>query len=441
MTDNMLTVIENFLHERKTEKLKPKSVEEKFERKLNELKKKQPGGVVTEEDSAKLKTELRVEIDKEFNLDNWLRDAANRATQLSIVTHPSKYTHPSAKTSPVYVRGQRTQDGFVKTGNVDSDLEDVYGNAAALDVYKFLSLRFEDGRRLIDHIEQDNEIIKKLLSIEASDCYKIREDCLAIKKSNTSKLFTSDKIKQVYFPCDKNYHLLSILTPSVLVFELKRRLDIMRFDDLKKTAKDLEKKGHYSDTGYDDIYDLSVIGYGGSKPQNISVLNSKNGGKAYLLRSLPPVLQKRAINFPSSNFFKNNLRLYQFRESFNALHKLLVVDYNNKNIRDGRDSVIAFIIDRVNDIVLLIRQQKQNSGWSVTDYYSGLPEHQKIWLDDYHKDKRNESDEWLYEVVGEFSRWIISSYKKLLGKQAVSLGDEELHHIKGLIEENMGVMR
>ena len=34
-------------------------------------------------------------------------------------------------------------------------------------------------------------------------------------------------------------------------------------------------KGKPHNSGYDDIYNLTQIGYGGSKPQNISHLNRK----------------------------------------------------------------------------------------------------------------------------------------------------------------------
>jgi CRISPR-associated protein Csy1 len=37
------------------------------------------------------------------------------------------------------------------------------------------------------------------------------------------------------------------------------------------------------------ILNLTKIGYGGTKPQNISVLNNQNGGIAYLLSSMPPI--------------------------------------------------------------------------------------------------------------------------------------------------------
>lgn len=93
---------------------------------------------------------------------------------------------------------------------------------------------------------------------------------------------TSSKIKQVYFPVwldDEDYHLLSILTPSGLLFEMRRRIDDIRFSEQTKTLRDLKRKGEYSEVGFKEIYGLTTIGFGGTKPQNISVLNNQNAGK------------------------------------------------------------------------------------------------------------------------------------------------------------------
>lgn len=410
-----------------------KSIEAFFdERKSNWLKSRVKANMSEEEKAAR-----ELECEEKFTLDNWLPDASKRAGWLSMVTHPGKFTHPSARISSIIAQAPRKADGFLRTGNRVCSL-DVLGNAAALDVYKFLSLELEDGKKLIDHIEQKTEMIKKQLAVGTASFEEIREGFLAIRSSDET-LETNEKIKQVYFQCNNGYHLLSILTPSGLMFELKNRIDDMRFSDQTKEARELKRKGEHSESGFDDLFNLSMIGYGGTKPQNISVLNNQNGGKAYLLPCMPPALQKRKIRLPRFNFFENSLRAGNFKESFDALHKLLAVGYNNINIREGRDNIISFIIDQVIDVMWAIRQQ--NSGWSRSEHYSNLSSHQKIWLDNFNIEKRERSDEWLNRIVDEFSRWIVFAYKKSHGKQAVSLGDDELRHIKGLIEENMEAMR
>lgn len=410
-----------------------KSIEEFFDERKNNWRKSKIKASMSDEKKAALEWEC----EEKFALDNWLPDATKRAGQLSMVTHPGKFTHPSAKISSIIAQFPQKADGFLRTGNNVSPL-DIVGNAAVLDVYKFLSLELDDDKTLIDHIEQKTEKAKKQLAIGTASFEEIREGFLAIKESHKTAV-TSEKVKQVYFPCDNDYHLLSILTPSGLMFELKNRVNDMRFSDQTKEAKELKRKEEHCDAGFDDLFNLSVIGYGGTKPQNISVLNNQNGGKAYLLLCMPPALQKRKVRLPAYNFFENSLWTGNFKESFDALHKLLVVGYNNINIREGRDNIIKFIIDQVIDLMWSIRQHE--SGWSRSDHYSNLPAHQKIWLDNFKVEERESSDKWLNKIVDEFSRWIVFAYKKSLGKQAVSLGDDELLHIKGLIEENKEALR
>ena len=411
-----------------------KSIEEFFDERKNNWRKSKIKASMSDEKKAALEWEC----EEKFALDNWLPDAAKRAGQLSMVTHPCKFTHPKDKeTSPIIARAPKKADGFLRTGNSASPL-DIVGNAAVLDVYKFLSLELDDGKTLIDHIEEETETAKKQLVVGTASFEEIREGFLAIKESDKTAV-TSEKVKQVYFPCGNDYHLLSVLTPSGLMFELKNRVNDMRFSDQTREARELKRKGEHSEDGFDDLFNLSVIGFGGANKQNISVLNNQNRGEAYLLSCIPPALQKRKVRLPRYNFFENSLWTGNFKESFDALHKLLVVGYNNINIREGRDNIITFIVDQVIDVIWSIRQHE--SGWSRSDHYSNLPAHQKIWLDNFKAEEHESSDEWLNKIVDEFSRWIVFAYKKSLGKQAVSLGDDELLHIKGLIEENKEALR
>ena len=91
------------------------------------------------------------QLEESFLPENWIPEAAKRAGQLSLVSHPSKFTHPSAKTSSIVFKSEFSGDGFSRSGNVDAEL-DVFGNAAALDVYKFLSLTLMDGKTVLEHL-------------------------------------------------------------------------------------------------------------------------------------------------------------------------------------------------------------------------------------------------------------------------------------------------
>lgn len=390
---------------------------------------------------------------EKYSLANWLPDAAKRAGQLAMVSHPGKFSHPSAKTSSVIANVDRKPDGFLRTGNVQAEF-DVFGNAAALDVFKFLSLMLTDGQTVLAHLEQDSETIKthkvffttpvtlsqrdlfETSEIQPTDTFnKIRQGLLAIKQVSTAAK-TSDKVKQIYFPVGDNYHLLSILTPSGLMFKLKERINTLRFSDAAKLAREHRRNQEHDEQGFDELYNLTVIGFGGTKPQNISVLNNQNGGTAYLLSSMPPSLKPRGLQTPKTDFFNNSLYYKNYQDSFKSLHKLLLTDYNNINIREGRDNLLHFIIQQALDeqVTEKLWQLRQlEAGWSAK---TNLSMAQKIWLDNAHAEQRDSDDGWLDEIISDFARWIVFAYQKTVGKeQAVSLGDIELVHFKQLLTD------
>src|SRR5690606_1053760 len=77
-----------------------------------------------------------------YDYHTWLADAARRVTQIQAVTHVLKATHPDARGSSLYVRPkalpQHADIGTHLLG--DNYDDDIVGNAAALDVYKFLKV-------------------------------------------------------------------------------------------------------------------------------------------------------------------------------------------------------------------------------------------------------------------------------------------------------------
>lgn len=208
-----------------------------------------------------------------FSRQNWLSGAAKRAKQLSLTTHPFAFTHPGARNnggnrvSTVLAGAKMKNDGFLRSGNVTVP-PDAEGNAAAQEIYTFLMLKMQDGKTLLTHLYEESELAKEILG---NKYYRtLRSGFLQIYPG-IQKAVTHSKIKQIFFPvpddkCKAGYHLLSVLTPSGLLFELCRRLDIS-----------CVSSGPFV-----------VIHIGGSKPQNISALNIRNKGKACLLLSVPP---------------------------------------------------------------------------------------------------------------------------------------------------------
>lgn len=392
--------------------------------------------------------EVENKANEKFALANWLPSDSKRAGQLAMSSHPAKFTHPSIKkekVTAVIARSSQRNDGLLRTGNAQARL-DVFGNAAALGVYNFLMLTLNDGQTVLAHLEQDSDIIKAQLSFSEApvvelqnDLFKstqptntfaeLQQDLLAIKQSS-DLVKTSEKIKQVYFPVDDDYHLLSILTPSGLLFKLKQRINHHRFSDAAKQAHEDRRKQQHNEQGFDDLYNLTVIGFGGTKPQNISVLNNQNGGTAYLLSSMPPPLEKHRIPKPNKNFFTDILWIKAYRKEFETLQKLYKTYKDNKDIKIAIEETIINVFQQIIEKVWQTRQL--DAGWSAD---SSLNPHQKIWLDNAYTEQRETENDWLDEVIADFARWFASAYTKTVGEEAIPLGDVELRHIKTIITD------
>lgn len=381
--------------------------------------------------------ELQNICELQFSLNEWLPNAAKRAGQISMSTHPCTFSHPSARkningyVSSVLAEAERVEDGFLKTGNIDVE-KDALGNAAALDVYKFLTLIMQDGKSLLMHIQQESQLAQDLLDIKSKSFDELKSGFLEMAQGARENI-TSSKIKQVYFPVKADYHQLSLLTNSGIVYQLRARLDKLRFSEEVKELRDKKRKNEFSTQGYSEIYGLTTIGYGGTKPQNISVLNNQNGGKAHLLSSLPPNIEKRHVQFPKSNFFNESFKKYEYAETFKALHKLFQADYNNLNIRDARDRYLQEIIDLLIDKMWSVRAVSE---MQYNPDSSSLSNVQRTWLHNDYVENRDESEQWLDSLIAEISAWFIRSYEKVIGNKAIKLGEIERMSFANVVNRN-----
>lgn len=389
--------------------------------------------------------EKEAECNDIFSLKNWLPNAAKRARQISICTHPCTFSHPSARknkngyVSSIIAPSTQDNDGFLRSGNVKVSA-DALGNAAALDVYKFLTLVTDDANTLIQHLEQDSELALNLFTIaDADETQKyesLKQGFLAMTTTANDNI-TSSRIKQVFFPVADDYHQLSILTASGIIFDLRKRLDAMRFGDEIKEAR-AKKKNNQEHTRYKDIYNLTTIGYGGTKPQNISVLNNQNGGKAHLFMSAPPKLKHRDIHFPQSDFFSQTAQYFHCKNQFFKLHTLYKKDENNMQVRTNRDEYYQNIIDYIIEKMWQIREVSLEQ---YNEKNNALPSAQKKWLCDEHKDIRETDDDWLDVILKSTQQFLFHGYEKLLGKKAIKFGDAEFKHMQKIVIANKEALR
>lgn len=389
-------------------------------------------------------SELEQQCADIFSLQQWLPNAAKRAGQINIASHPCTFSHPSARknkngyVTSIIADAERQADGYLRSGNVQVE-NDALGNAAALDVYKFLTLPMQDGQSLLQHIQQDSPLATELLTIETESYANLKDGFLAMT-ANSDEMVTSSKIKQVFFPVDGNYHQLSILSNSGLIYALRDRIDHLRFSEQQKEIRALKRTNEFSEQGFSEIYDITTIGYGGTKPQNISVLNNQKGGKARLLLSTPPQLAKRDINFPTRDFFENSIRYFNIKEPLEGLHKILNRNDDSpiprRNLESGRDNRIEEILDA---ILLRMMGLRSVAAEQYRDTDSQLPTYQKIWLV-AEQQVRNQQDDWLKELTERIAKWVVDAYKVVI-KTPASLGNEEQRYILSVIESHREALR
>jgi CRISPR-associated protein Csy1 len=418
-------------------------LQERLDKKLDELQKeehKKSAITIFDEELEKLKNkyeEKKQSVIDGYQLEVWLDDAAKRVAQLTLVTHAVKYQNPDAKGSSLYAAEEESTDSFwVSTASLRHPANDVVGNAAALDVYKFLHISHQE-ETILSRIFRNDEALHSALP--ASDEKKDRwfQEFRAIKSPKIPPT-THTLAKQLYFPVgDGKYHLLAPLFPTVLANEVYRQVQ-NRFDDITKEARKAKKESKSYPHGYRDYPNLAVQNFGGTKPQNISQLNSERRGQAFLLPSLPPSWNSAAVRVPFcvesvfpkifagrvkrlTNELKNFFVKVQDRES-------------NAGIRQTRAELVRKIVDELLQYSSEI--QGLLPGWS-TKPECHLQQAEVFWLDPDRADdewqRQRDAIDWEWQISHEFANWLNAT----LQTDRLRFGDDERLEWKKLLQKEL----
>ncbi|MFB2764954.1 MULTISPECIES: type I-F CRISPR-associated protein Csy1 [Marinobacter] len=329
----------------------------------------------------------RQELNEQFRFENWVADAARRVAQIQLVTHSLKATHPDAKGSSLYrPPGELNAGGLVGTSSLGESFNaDVVGNAAALDVYKFLRLTFA-GKSLLDRVLERDESLIAALSNDRTQAEEWVEAFAGITSPGSSES-SHTKAKQVYFlvgddpGADDGYHLLSPIYATSLAHEVFQRINRDRFGERQKEARQARREKKPFDHGFYEYPELAVQKLGGTKPQNISQLNSERGGNNYLLASLPPQWQSRDVKPPLNK--DSVFPLFGYRAETKRLLRQLVEflaadPAKNLQTRNTRDELIDDLCGELLQFAAELRTLP--SGWSAS-VECRLPEAEQLWLD------------------------------------------------------------
>ncbi|MDK3076569.1 type I-F CRISPR-associated protein Csy1 [Enterobacter hormaechei] len=366
-------------------------------------------------DSATLAAERR-ELELRYEPKAWLTDAAKRAGQINLVTHAAKFTHGDSKSSSIYSEAV-AQEGYLSTAALSGLEPDAVGNAAALDVAKLLQTRVDGGDSLLASLKRGDHAA---LAAFADDENQLREWIAGFSRALTPGEPASHKLaKQGYFPVGEDYHLLSPLFATSLVHAMHQKMIAFRFGDEVKAIWKTRREKTWHPTPLTLFPDAAEIHFGGTKPQNISYLNSVRGGRCWLLSCQPPLwhqVEKAPTEIRSIFRFGEEFD----RKAYGIVQRMLTVikrPGKNVKIRDDRDECVDQIIDLLFDVAIkLQREEWQNWTLGCPD----LEHHQKLWLDPWRTKTdeafrlERENDDWQAGVAKDFAMWLNSRLIKVL---------------------------
>ncbi len=349
-------------------------------------------------------------------------------------THVAKVTHSDIRCVNVTIDSEKLQnrnDGYICTSNIkDVKLDEIID--AAQDAAK-------NTKIYNAYIAADEEQRQKFIEKNPQ---------------------TDFRFKQVYFPVNKedeelDYHVLSVINGTGLMRHVNEKIKGIIYDEEKKSK----------------LPNIKTIRFGGSKPQNISIINSKQQFFR-LLPSLTPTFDE--IIIPKRDFFKECLKTRELKEHF----KVLIKDkkkaegkeekakkdmeenfkelgkfgrkkIQNMEAKDKRDEALKQILqestpsvlegiseESIFSVMAVVKKirLKNPEGWTRDEKFSKLPDYQKIWLDEERKDERDDKD-YIYSLSDRAARWIISKYEEVNKKLNYKLNDDDLHWLRKFIKE------
>jgi len=415
--EGLAAVIADYINERKRQKME--SIEKEAEKLAKESIDDSEDSLKQLELDAQLKT-----IEENFVFHHWLTDAANRAKQISLATHAIKFTHADAKGSSVLALDrQEVAANYLSTVTLKMPSVDAVGNAAALDVAKLMQLEFNEDSLAACLKRGDSSSLSAFSQSQAQLEEWVRGLMLALSDKS---LKSHTLAKQLYFPVgEEQYHLLSPLFSSSLAQAIFQRVIDSRFGEEAKVIRDAKKAGKFIDKQDVSYPNTALQNFGGSKPQNISQLNSGRGGKSFLFSSAPPSWQsepKPPLN--SKSIFSGEYDRRAWRQARNLQQYLLSIVHRDGNltIRKGLAAYLDELVDTLFNYAAEVQSLTQFAGWSEN---TQLRRAQQLWLDPYRNDplfqEERAKGDWQLQIADDFAFWL----KRRLKHEQLVFGETE----------------
>lgn len=344
---------------------------------------------------------------------NWIPTAAKNAAALTLVTHSPKFIHPSSSATAIrYLPSSSLPDGLVGT-EIQGMPDDVVGNAAYLGSFAFLKVCYQ-GESILSRLLRDDAETIAALAVDSSLAANLAKQFKQIAISD--KPPTTDELaKQIYFPVpetEDDYHLLTNQYPSSLAHGFYKTISDDKFSEKTKELRKTPVAEISAPASYREYSNLAKTGFGGSKPQNITQLNSERGGNAFLLSSQPPVWSKDLLRLSptTTTIFARNLQgnIVIKSELRSLAEYLRKYHAKNEEYREAVEAQILVIADSILDLVDLMGELPP--GW--TDAYSLITE-EKDWLDPFRSGLETAATSDPVFLGKRFGNWLLAALKDI----------------------------
>ncbi len=326
-----------------------------------------------------------------FDREAWLKNAAHRARQIQLVTHVLKATHPDLKidvATSLYIKPKKLASIAEVGSHIlgDDFVDDATGNAAALDIYDFLTQRYADAT-ILDLARASDADLSNALSEDQELASSWMKAFSVVVESPCKKLTSHTLAKQLYWLTgndahdDAGFHLLAPLYASSLTHRVYQTVQDDRFSEEATAAREAKKKGEYSERPVREYPQLAIQKLGGSNTQNISQLNNKRRGENLLFASLPPTWRSVDLKplLGTDSMFPRYSRRPEVKQLVKALLAFLKSNpVNNRETKERRTELINGLIDEFLQFSAELRSLPP--GWSQTPECR-LANSEKHWLD------------------------------------------------------------
>lgn len=348
-------------------------------------------------------------------INEWLtEELLPKLDKLSVCTHTSKHIHAQSKGDNVlFSEHTPLPDGLIATQSLppatSQKLFDVVtGDAKRVPLGKFLILPVgaDDSFPLISLIQSNHPALTCAFHADSDKSEQLRQHLAEVLQPDWSHPRSDGRNKQILWPDGQDYICLIPLYPSTLAYYIYQTVEESR-------------NGKPLDTAYANYLDVAVTHFGGTKPQNVSLLNNEQKGKHYLLPALPPeppthsLLSRRTTSLFTDRLISDEIH--------NDWKQVILYLPNNVDTRNLRKDILARLSETVLRQAAELRSRPD--GWS-DDY--ALNTDEKYWLDRQY-DGQQASADTADTVSKHFANWLNNWLKKNFPKHRHDIADAEFH--------------